>query len=53
METSKIKKGKSKTTYFFFFILNFDRQTTELMKKYPSGIQIFGRLLTRVFHPEF
>ena len=25
METSKIKKGKSKTTYLFFFILNFDR----------------------------
>ena len=30
METSKIKKGKSKTTYFFFFILSLSKWNEKL-----------------------
>ena len=53
MEKSKIKKGKSKTSYFFFFILslskwkgfyNFGPQTTELIRKYHSSIKLLEKI---------
>ena len=57
METSKIKKDKSKTTYLFLFRLkfvkmkkfcNFGPETAELIRKYFSSIQIFEKVINKV-----
>ena len=56
METSKIKKGKSKTTYFFFFILNLSKwkkfSQFWFSKRHLSSIQIFKKIIDKGSSPK-
>ena len=56
MKTSKIKKGKSKTTYFFFFILNLSKWKKFLQfwssNMHLSSIQIFKKIIDKGSSPK-
>ena len=56
METSKIKKGKNKTTYFFFFILNLSKWKRFLQfwssNMHLSSIQMLEKIIDKGSFPK-